>query len=319
MGEVTTISNTDHDGIYHQLYQHPLMLEDLVRQFVTEPWVADLDFSRMEPVKTKYQVPEMPKRESDMVWRIPLRSGGAIYLLLLLEFQSKVERWMVLRIIIYLCLLWLELLYEKQIPAGGPLPPVFPAVLYNGDTPWLMPIRLRELIGLPDDSPLWPFQPDGQFFLIDEGRYKKDDLDQRDSLSALVFKIEQCQDPEDLPALIDEVVAWFDRYPEFEELKTVLAHMFQNAIAAMTGDKVDDAKASLGLLEAKSMLQTNMERWRNEKQREWSRDGEIKGERQGGANFLLRLLRRRFPTLPSWVEQKVLDANLDALAEWTDR
>ncbi|MBF0124828.1 MAG: Rpn family recombination-promoting nuclease/putative transposase, partial [Magnetococcales bacterium] len=47
--------------------------------------------------------------------------------------------------------------------------------------------------------------------------------------------------------------------------------------------------------------------------------GEKKGRKEGESSVLLRLLRRRFSTLPNWVEQKVLDANLDALAEWTDR
>ncbi|MBF0158407.1 MAG: Rpn family recombination-promoting nuclease/putative transposase [Magnetococcales bacterium] len=291
------------------------MLEDLVRQFVNEPWVDDPDFSRMEPVKTKYHVPGMPKRESDVVWKIPLRSGGAIYLLLLLEFESQVERWMIVRGVSYSCLLWLQLLHEGRIPAGGLLPPVFSAVLYNGDNPWLMPVRLHDLIGLPDDSPLWPFQPDGQFFLIDEGRYNKEDLDRRDSLSALVFKIEQCQDPEQLSALVSEVMAWFDRYPELAGLRSVLVVLFQNAIVAMTGEKVAEAKVSLDLLEVKSMLQTNMERWREN----WQKEKQMEWKKEGESSVLLRQLHRRFTTLPSWVEPKVLNASLDLLREWTDR
>ncbi|MBF0159009.1 MAG: hypothetical protein HQL58_05745 [Magnetococcales bacterium] len=47
--------------------------------------------------------------------------------------------------------------------------------------------------------------------------------------------------------------------------------------------------------------------------------GKQDGERQGGANFLLRQLRRRFPTLPGWVERRVLDADMEALAAWTNR
>ncbi|MBF0160408.1 MAG: hypothetical protein HQL58_12895, partial [Magnetococcales bacterium] len=43
------------------------------------------------------------------------------------------------------------------------------------------------------------------------------------------------------------------------------------------------------------------------------------GERQGEQSVLLRLLHRRFATLPSWVEPRVLNASLDLLREWTDR
>ncbi|MBF0137574.1 MAG: DUF4351 domain-containing protein [Magnetococcus sp. DMHC-1] len=40
---------------------------------------------------------------------------------------------------------------------------------------------------------------------------------------------------------------------------------------------------------------------------------------EGEAAILLRILRRRFPDLPAWVESKVLAANLDTLDVWIDR
>ncbi len=130
---------TDHDSTYHQLYSHPSLVADLIQQFVEEPWVKDLDFERMEKVSTKFTVPNFPKRRGDIVWRIPMRSGSFLYLLTLLEFQSKSERWMVVRILTYTCLLWLQLLHEKKIAGGDLLPPVFPGVIYNGQTPGLGP------------------------------------------------------------------------------------------------------------------------------------------------------------------------------------
>ncbi|MBF0125520.1 MAG: DUF4351 domain-containing protein [Magnetococcales bacterium] len=56
-----------------------------------------------------------------------------------------------------------------------------------------------------------------------------------------------------------------------------------------------------------------------QKQPEWIQKGEQIGERKGEQKVLLRLLHRRFPELPVWVERKVSDAKLEALAEWTDR
>ncbi|MBF0125180.1 MAG: Rpn family recombination-promoting nuclease/putative transposase, partial [Magnetococcales bacterium] len=251
---------TDHDNIYHQIYSHPEILADLVRQFITEPWVEQLDFDRMQPVKTKYQIMQMPKRESDMVWKIPLRPGELIYLLLLLEFQSKVYRWMILRTTIYSCLLWLQLLQEKRISARKRLPPIFPVVLYNGDKPWLMPVRLHDLIGLPSQSPLWPFQPDGRFFLIDEGRYPQEELKQRDSLSALIFRIEQCTDPEEFSSLLTEVIAWFARYPDLTELKSAITALFHNALTTMAGETPVPVHASFAnLLEEPTMLRTRIQ------------------------------------------------------------
>ena len=297
-------------------------MADLLKQFVTEPWVNDLDFSRMKPVKTKFQVPGLPKRESDVIWQIPLQSGGNLYLLVLLEFQSKVDRWMILRVIVYICMLWLQLLAEKRVPSQGPLPPVMPVLLYNGETPWLMPVRLRDLIDLPDNSPLWKFQPDGQFFLIDEGRYSREDLDQRDSLSALVFQLEQCKNLDDLPALATKIIAWLERWPEFETIKQTIAAMFKNTVASLTKDQ-SILSETFDLLETPTMLQTRIETWKNEKKREWMQEGEQKGVKKGvkkgKAKMLLHLLTQRFGDLSAKVHEKVHAADLNTLDLWGDR
>ncbi|MBF0160365.1 MAG: hypothetical protein HQL58_12675 [Magnetococcales bacterium] len=47
--------------------------------------------------------------------------------------------------------------------------------------------------------------------------------------------------------------------------------------------------------------------------------GKQEGERQGGAKILLGQIRHRFSSLPSWVEKKVFDADLDTLTQWTIR
>ena len=196
---------TDHDGTYHQVYTDPLMVADLLTHFVNEPWVKDLDFTRMQRVNTKFHIRFLPKREGDVVWQIPTRSGGVFYLLVMLEFQSTVNWMMAVRMVAYANLLWLQLIHEKKLSPHGPLPPIFPAVIYNGEQPWLAPVRLRDLIGLPEGSPLWKFQPDGQFFLLDQGRLAPDLLEQMEAVSALLFRIDQCKDPEKLPCLAEEL------------------------------------------------------------------------------------------------------------------
>ncbi|MBF0191492.1 MAG: Rpn family recombination-promoting nuclease/putative transposase [Magnetococcales bacterium] len=323
---------TDHDGIYHQLYAHPEMMADLLRRFVTEPWVQELDLSRLEPVKTRYQVPGLPERESDIVWQVPMRVGGVVYLLVLLEFQSTVERWMPLRVVIYECLLWLQLLHEKRIPASGPLPPIFPMVLYNGDSPWLMPVSLRDQIGLPEGSPLWNFQPDGRFFLIDATHLAPEDLKKdQDSLSALVFRVEQCQNPDDLIDLAKELLTWFTQRPEFSALKPVLAIMLYNVMELMGGDGPVPPTHPVDLLEVTTMMQTRFEAWKETwkeaRRQEWWQgghqegrwEGRQEGRREEAASMLMRLLRRQFGAVPEEVRERVLAAELDTLETWIDR
>ena len=303
---------TDHDGTYHQIYTDPLMVADLLVHFVNESWVKDLDFTRMQRVNTKFHRRFLPKREGDVVWQIPTHSGAMVYLLVMLEFQSTVNWMMAVRIVAYANLLWLQLVHEKKLSSKGPLPPIFPAVIYNGKQPWLAPVRLRDLIGLPEGSPLWKFQPDGQFFLIDQGRLPPDLLEQMEAVSALLFRIDQCKDPEELPGLAEELFQMITRHPEFENVARVLADMLWYAMVTLTGESVARETFPKNLMEAQIMLQENMKAWRAKQQQEWLHTGEKKGE----AKMLMHQLQRRFGAVPAWVSEKIAKAEPSSLEEW---
>ena len=66
--------------------------------------------------------------------------------MVLLEFQSRIDARMALRILTYTGLIHQELVRNKALPEGGLLPPVLPVVLYNGDDPWNAVMDVRELI-----------------------------------------------------------------------------------------------------------------------------------------------------------------------------
>ena len=44
----------DHDKSYKKLFSHPQMVEDLLRGFVNEQWVKQLDFATLEIVKDSF-------------------------------------------------------------------------------------------------------------------------------------------------------------------------------------------------------------------------------------------------------------------------
>jgi Putative transposase, YhgA-like len=82
---------------------------------------------------------------------------------------------MALRALVYARLLWQHLAAEKRLLPDGRLPPVLPVVLYNGDRRWAAPLALNELVGLPENSPLWRWQPQMRYHMVDEGAFGDDD------------------------------------------------------------------------------------------------------------------------------------------------
>jgi Putative transposase, YhgA-like len=166
----------DYDGLYHRLFSHPRMVAQMLREFVAGPWLDDLDLDGMERLNAKFHAGTSERRDGDMIWRIPRRGGGDTYLVLLLEFQSTPDHWMALRALVYAGLLWQHLVAEKRLPLDGRLPPVLPVVLYNGDRRWAAPLALNELVGLPENSPLWRWQLHMRNQIVDEGAFGDEDL-----------------------------------------------------------------------------------------------------------------------------------------------
>ncbi len=59
-----------HDPVYRRIFSNPRMIEDVLRRFVTGPWIQKLDCSTLELVPTRYVSRFLDQRESDVVWRV---------------------------------------------------------------------------------------------------------------------------------------------------------------------------------------------------------------------------------------------------------
>jgi hypothetical protein len=265
----------------------------------------------MERLNGKLHADSGERRESDLVWRIPRRDGGDAYAMLLLEFQSTPDPWMALRMLVYAGLLWQHLVREQRLLPDGRLPPILPVVLYNGDARWRASVELRDLIGAPAASPLWRWQPQMRYHLIDEGSFRTEDLAALEGLPALLFRLENASDPAQLVDLADAALAWFAGHPGFQAARAA----FVALLAAATAPLGAGVRVPEELLEVRNMLATRAEAWK----RQWLLEGEQTGRRQGEAAILSRLLERRFGALPGWARDRLLAADSVAIEEWSLR
>lgn len=60
----------EYDHSYKYLFSHARMVEDLLKGFVREEWVTQLDFSTLEKVNSSYVSDALQERQDDIVWRI---------------------------------------------------------------------------------------------------------------------------------------------------------------------------------------------------------------------------------------------------------
>ena len=143
----------DHDAAHKYIYALPEVTADLLR-LVLPDWADRLDFATLEDASSEFLNADHGKRVSDMVWRVCLRggrsgSGKRTCILVLIEFQSEVDRRMERRMREYADLLLGRLVRRRPPQREGGLPWVLPIVVYNGSKPWTALGRSADLAALP--------------------------------------------------------------------------------------------------------------------------------------------------------------------------
>jgi hypothetical protein len=265
-----------HDGSYKHLFSHPEMVASLIRDFVPEEWVRELDFSTLERQNGSYVADDLRERHDDIIWRI--RCGDSwFFIYLLLEFQSSVDPWMAVRIMTYIGLLYQDLIKSGQVRGEELLPPVFPLVLYNGRKAWTARQDIAELI-LPASSTLERYRPSLRYFLLDEGRIPDEAL-AADSLTACLMRMERSAEPESLRKVL---VALGEKLGDkkYQSLKRAfvvwIRRVLQNRV--MPKEPIPEVHS---LEEVETMLAERVEEWTEKWKMEGIQIGEQKGLQKG--------------------------------------
>jgi hypothetical protein len=192
------------------------MIRDLLVTFVKEDWVRELDFSTLERRGGSFVTDDFREREDDIIWSVRWGSRR-LYVYLLIEFQSRSDRFMAVRILTYLGLLYQDLIRTGMVREDESLPAVLPLVLYNGKPAWTAPLDIRALI---EEVPggLDRYRPALQYLLIDQIRWRSSDLESARNPVGALFRLERSRRPEEVRAVLHELVGWL-RAPEQTQLR----------------------------------------------------------------------------------------------------
>lgn len=270
---------------YRLLFGNKIMMQQLLRDLIHEPWVADLDLDSLERINYDFEGEsfgltdeEIKGRQGDVLWKATFRDGRVVFLYVLVEFQSRDDPWMPLRVMVYEGLFYQHLIREKVVTPQTGLPPVFPIVMYNGGKLWTTPQSLHELIALPEGSPLWRWQPNAVYHLIDEVHYPREMLTTFQSLVTLLIELEQCTSVDEIMAVV-------------RKLEKLLGHLENREVARgfailvkylkpMKEHRAQGKDIELSFEGERPMLVENMQKWYQEAEKEGKKEGIKEGQIQ---------------------------------------
>jgi predicted transposase/invertase (TIGR01784 family) len=313
-----------YDSAYKNIFSHPRMVEDLLRGYVGEAWVNELDYTTLEIYSGNHISDYLDVRMNDIIWRIRRRDEERwCYIYLLLEFQRENDPWMALRILTYIGLLYQSLIKHKQVEEGQKLPPIFPIVVYNGQSQWSAARDLRDLIEeVPDELKKW--LPSQRYHLLDEGRVAERLKDNR------VNDLIELENRPNL-AQIQRVITRLSRKlagDEHRELRRAITVWLYEVVLQSIIPKGKNLPKVNELSEVKTMLAERAIEWTQEWMQKGVQKGMQKGMQEGiqkgkhteAVKMLQRQILRRFGlhALDEARRQQMAAASLEELERWGD-
>jgi predicted transposase YdaD len=308
----------NHDLGYKQLFAHPEMVRDLLAGFTEFECFRSLAVDAFERVNASYVSEQFSERHGDMVWKVRL-ADHVVYVYLLLEFQSTPERWMALRMQVYVGLLYQDLVKRHELAPSAGLPPVLPVVFYNGKAAWSASEELRHLVATRPEE-LDPYQASQRYLLIDQTRLDPEALDSARNLVAAMFRIELSESADILMDVASTLGVWLAG-----EEQCVLRQGILNWIARLQkglkhGELIPEVQR---LLEGEAMGERLQRRYAN--MVEYILDaglqkGLARGREEGKLLALREILKlhlaQRFGPVPAEVAQRIDEAAQDELERW---
>lgn len=131
-----------HDRRYKYVFSHPLFVQHLLESFVHEDFIKELDYSSLKRIDKSFITSKFEKYESDIVYEVYIKEKP-IYIYILMEFQSTVDKKMPFRFLRYILELYEAFGFNKNTNS---YPAIFPLLLYNGEPKWTAEINFQNMI-----------------------------------------------------------------------------------------------------------------------------------------------------------------------------
>ena len=123
-----------HDKLFRTVFADHGEAAALLRAHLPESLARDLRWSTLTLQDRSFVDPDLRDTESDLLFSIRRKAGAPpAWLYVLVEHQSRPDRWIRFRLLKYCCRIWDR--SRRQFPRERRLRPIVPLVFYQGSVP----------------------------------------------------------------------------------------------------------------------------------------------------------------------------------------
>lgn len=277
-----------------------------------------IDWSSLRPVPGSFVDDALKTRYSDLLFTARM-GRKTVLTYVLLEHKSGVVRWTALQLLRYVVRIFDRFLADNR--GARSLPPVLPVVVHHGPRGWTAPRSVLDLVDLGSLPPsvqkaLSPLQPNLRFLLDDLAAQPESQLKRRRATVVTRLALLHLQyvrgakgrDPAEFVRRWLHLMRLLWNNPAG---RRALIGLF-SYLAAQLESPPERYEAAAALIheDARIMGKTTADQLREEGfNRAKSRTTEL----------LLRLVRKRFGSIPPTVEERIRGADFDTLDRWAER
>ena len=303
-----------HDRYFRETFSELAVARDFLRYYLPADVAALFDPDRMTLADGSFVDAALQDHVSDMLYHVGLRSADSAdaddaYVYVLVEHKSYADRLTPFQVLRYVVRIW-----ERLLQAEGRLLPVFPVVLYHGESAWRAPGNVIDLVEAP--ASLQPYLPSLRYHLCDLSAY---DLDAMAGgiHTRLSLRLLRSIFAPDLGAQLPEILRLVNELTEpktaLQWLETALRyvaaagrHISRDDITRAVDDVLSD--------EGSDIMPTVAEQWIEEGKEQ----GLEQGLEQGRLQLLqavVGLLGMRFGTLPPELHEALAGLSMEQLMQ----
>jgi len=188
-----------YDSAYKFLFSSKYIFHQFLTRFIHESFTKKITIDDIELIDKSFVTDDFRQRESDIIYKVQTGKKD-VYIYVLTEFQSTVDKSIPVRMLLYILQLYDMLMRNSK---KGKLPAVFPILLYNGSEEWTIP---HNLIVLIEPSISSRYIPSFEYYPVIENSFSEKTLKKLKGIVSAVFYMENQKEEEKLAETISTVI-----------------------------------------------------------------------------------------------------------------